>query len=146
MASDILQNKTYSHSYYTVANIWHLLVVPKLPFFPPHMAHIVLPNPTGCPFPLPQVHRHGRTQGFKHSLGICFDSGLLLAGKRCLKGYYCWIYYNGVGCMRFCAGFFALTEMLTQIPFWFSYQQLLSAASQDFFFDGAIFYPHWNAV
>lgn len=36
MASDILQNKTYSHSYYIVANIWHLLIVPKLPFFPPH--------------------------------------------------------------------------------------------------------------
>lgn len=112
MASDTLQNKTYSHSCYVVANIWHLLIVPKLPFFPPtavlttpHGTHLVPPNLTECPFPLPQVHRHGRTAGFKHSLGICCGYGLLLAGKRYSKGYYCWIYYSRVGCVRFYAGF-----------------------------------------
>lgn len=105
MVSDILQNKTYSHSYYIVANIWHLLIVPKSPFFPFswHTHHSSKPHrvsfspPTGA-----QTQRDRRIQA---RLGICLESGLLLAGKQYLKGYYCWIYYNRVGCVRFYAGF-----------------------------------------
>lgn len=51
MASDILQNKIRSHSYYVVVNIWHLLtsiLTTFLIFFPiavltiPHCIHILL--------------------------------------------------------------------------------------------------------
>lgn len=68
MASDILQNKIRSHSYYIVVNIWHLLTSTLTTFFFSHCGpnhptwhtHFAEPHSlktlTVCPFPLPQVH------------------------------------------------------------------------------------------
>lgn len=132
MASDILQNKTYSRSYYIVVNIWHLLIVPKLLFFPPtwHTPHSSNPHwvsfspPTGA-----QTWRDQRIQAQPWNLlWIWAAAGRKAIFERILLLN---LLQQGRMCAFLCR-VFALTKMLTQIPFWFSYQQLLGAASQHF--------------